>query len=139
MGQEVIVRGSKFIVHAWQYWLTPKCPLPQYITMPSLVKETIRAKEKRTPGDILHQSNHPSLPLTRERSASSPGEVLPRFDTLKKNERFLPRTLLINFNDGASPIDSTGFSDNRISGNGDFGIRIFANYAGNLSGTEHLL
>ncbi|MBN1756975.1 MAG: right-handed parallel beta-helix repeat-containing protein [Chitinispirillaceae bacterium] len=39
------------------------------------------------------------------------------------------------FADEGSPIDSAYFLDNVITGNGDYGIYIYANYAGALSGT----
>ncbi|MBN1576587.1 MAG: right-handed parallel beta-helix repeat-containing protein [Chitinispirillaceae bacterium] len=37
--------------------------------------------------------------------------------------------------DGGSPGDSAGFVDNVINGNGDYGVRILAGFAGALSGT----
>ncbi len=37
--------------------------------------------------------------------------------------------------DGGAPTDSAGFMDNTITGNGEFGIALYANYVGALSGT----
>jgi len=41
----------------------------------------------------------------------------------------------IRFEDGASPADSASFIDNTITGNEIFGLSLYANYVGTLSGT----
>jgi parallel beta-helix repeat protein len=41
----------------------------------------------------------------------------------------------IFFADGGTPVDSASFVDNTVTSNGEYGIGIFSNYVGNLSGT----
>ncbi|MBD3322015.1 MAG: DUF5011 domain-containing protein, partial [Chitinivibrionales bacterium] len=41
----------------------------------------------------------------------------------------------IYFDDGGTPVDSAGFVDNTITGNGEYGVGMHANFVGALSGT----